>query len=278
MTTGAASSITATTATVGGVVIANGAASAGGLSMGRRRRMARPGRARRQALGSRAKRSRCRSRDSTPATTYHFRVAASHAYGAGSGTDATFTTAAESPPRVMAGGTGGGGVPAGGGGVPAGGGDAPAVVPEPKKFKPAALPPLAKGCVSVRDFAIRLKRGVKARSVTVTVDGKRAKVSRRRGIRARINLRGKVKKIVVVKIVVTAANGKKTHDGASLPDLLEEEGREQPGQAVGRASGCAAPTGAQALSCALAVGSGGLYLRTGGDLCRRSSAGRALHS
>lgn len=35
-------------------------------------------------------------------------------------------------------------------------------------------PPLAKACLSVRDFTIRLKRGVKARSISVTVDGKRA--------------------------------------------------------------------------------------------------------
>ncbi len=86
-------------------------------------------------------------------------------------------------------------------------------VPEPKPkptVKPKPLPPLAKGCLSVRNFAIRLKKGVRARSVTVTIDGRRAKVSRGRQTRARIDLRGKPKKIVVVKIVVTPAKGRKT--------------------------------------------------------------------
>lgn len=134
-----------------------------------------------------------------PATTYHYRLAASHAYGAGVGSDATFTTAA---------------VPGDGGGGSGGGGGTP-VAPAPPAVippvtKPAALPPLAKGCVSVRDFTIRLKRGVKPTAVTVTIDGKRATVTRGKTVRARINLKGTPKKIVTVKIVVTAKGGKKT--------------------------------------------------------------------
>ena len=128
-----------------------------------------------------------------PGTTYHYRVAASHGYGDGAGADATFTTVAVAGPVV-----------------PAGGGTPAAPVAVPAVTKPAALPPLAKGCVSVRDFAIRLKRGVNATAVTVTIDGRRATVTRGKTLRARINLRGTAKKIVTVKIVVTAKGGKKT--------------------------------------------------------------------
>ena len=140
----------------------------------------------------------------TPGTTYHYRVAASHGYGDGAGADATFTTASQPIDD--------GGVLVGGGGTPAAPAApaapvVPAVVPPVKK--PAALPPLAKACVSVRDFAIRLKRGVKATKVVVTIDGRRATVKRGKTLRARINLKGKPKKIVTVKIVVTAKGGKK---------------------------------------------------------------------
>ncbi len=46
--------------------------------------------------------------------------------------------------------------------------------------------------------------------MTVTIDGKRAKVTRGKRIQAKIDLKGKPKKIVVVKIVVTKSGGKKT--------------------------------------------------------------------
>ncbi len=137
-----------------------------------------------------------------PGTSYHYRVAAGHAYGSGFGQDATFTTAGEPAP--------GGGGTVGGGSTPA---PAPGVTPLPAPVvtpKPRPLPPLAKGCVSLRDFTIRLKQGVKANAVTVTVDGKRAKVVRGKRISARVDLRGKAKKIVVVKVVVAPAKGQRT--------------------------------------------------------------------
>lgn len=79
----------------------------------------------------------------------------------------------------------------------------------PAAVKPTRVLPLAKGCYSVRDFTIRLKRGLKAKRISVTVDGRQAKVTRGKRIRARVNLRGKLKKIVVVKITVTTTAGKR---------------------------------------------------------------------
>lgn len=129
-----------------------------------------------------------------PSTTYHYRLVAEHAFGTSAGADGTFTTAALPAPPV---------VPGGGPAAPA-----PTSGPAAPVYK-TPLPPLAKACLSVRDFAIRLPRGVKARSISVTVDGKRAAVTRGKRITARVNLRGKPKKIVVVKVVVTDARGKR---------------------------------------------------------------------
>lgn len=86
----------------------------------------------------------------------------------------------------------------------------PAPPAAPAAVKPAArVLPLAKGCYSVRDFTVRLKRGLRAKRISVTVDGRRATVVRGKRIRARVNLRGTVKKIVVVKITVTTSTGKR---------------------------------------------------------------------
>ena len=197
VTTGAASSVTSSGASVAGVVTPGGAAASWRVEYGTT-----------TAYGSTMSGLPITGSGFTgetvaatlgglaPGTTYHYRVAASHGYGDGAGSDATFTTVAVAGP----GGSAGGGTPA-----------APVVpVVVPVITKPAALPPLAKGCVSVRDFAIRLKRGVKATAVTVTIDGRRATVTRGKTVRARINLKGTPKKIVTVKIVVTAKGGKKT--------------------------------------------------------------------
>lgn len=202
VTTGAASGVTTSGAVVGGTVTPNGAATSWRVEYGTSDAYGATvaglpvtgsgfaGEAVSVTLGGLA-----------PGTTYHFRVAGSHGYGAGVGSDATFTTTAE----PVGGGSGGGGSPA-----PVGGGTPSTPVVTPPVSKPAALPPLAKGCVSVRDFAIRLKRGVTATAVTVTIDGRRATVTRGKTLRARINLKGTPKKIVTVKIVVTAKGGKKT--------------------------------------------------------------------
>jgi hypothetical protein len=129
-----------------------------------------------------------------PATTYHFRLVAEHAFGTSAGADRTFTTmAAPAPPAD----------PGGGSATPP-----PTAGPSAPVYK-KPLPPLAKACLSVRDFRIRLPRGVKARSVTVTVDGRRATVTRGKRIAARVNLRGTPKKIVVVQVVVTDSRGKR---------------------------------------------------------------------
>lgn len=129
-----------------------------------------------------------------PATTYHYRLVAQHAFGTSAGADRTFTTT--TPPADP--GTGGTTTNA----------PPPTAGPAQPVYK-TPLPPLAKACLSVRDFTIRLPRGVKARSVSVTVDGRRATVTRGKRITARVNLRGTPKRIVVVKVVVTDSRGKR---------------------------------------------------------------------
>ena len=66
-------------------------------------------------------------------------------------------------------------------------------------------------CRSQRAFTIHVKHpnGDRTRSARVTVDGKRVKVRRgRRHYTARIDLRGKKKKVVVVRIVSRTKSGK----------------------------------------------------------------------
>jgi hypothetical protein len=74
----------------------------------------------------------------------------------------------------------------------------------------ASAPPAGR-CLSKRRFGIRLRRVRGVRSARVTVDGRRVAVRRRRGrLVATVDLRGKPKKVVVVRItLVVRRDGRK---------------------------------------------------------------------
>jgi ABC-2 type transport system ATP-binding protein len=80
----------------------------------------------------------------------------------------------------------------------------------------AGLLPQSRRCLSRRRFEIRVKRGrgkARLRSARVTVDGKRVKVRRRAGrLRAIIDLRGRRKQRVRVRIVARTRGGKTLRD------------------------------------------------------------------
>ena len=88
-----------------------------------------------------------------------------------------------------------------------GGQDAPAASQGPPvRFVPPA--PGARRCSSRRNFTIRLRRSL-ARA-RVTVDGRRTPVFRRRGrLRARVDLRGKPRKVSVVRITGVTRGGRR---------------------------------------------------------------------
>jgi hypothetical protein len=72
-------------------------------------------------------------------------------------------------------------------------------------------------CLSRRSFVIRLhepRRGrLRVKGTRVWVGGKRVKVFRKRGrVRARVNLRGRVKQRVVVKVRARTTRGKVLRD------------------------------------------------------------------
>lgn len=70
-------------------------------------------------------------------------------------------------------------------------------------------------CLSRRTFTIRLRqpRGQRLRRATVLVDGKRVRVVRRHGrLRARIDLRGKRKRIVIVKVRAVTRSGRRVSE------------------------------------------------------------------
>ena len=63
-------------------------------------------------------------------------------------------------------------------------------------------------CASRRNFLIRLPRGL--RRARVTVDGRRVRVQRRGArLRARVDLRGKPRKIVVVRVTGRTRSGRR---------------------------------------------------------------------
>ena len=72
--------------------------------------------------------------------------------------------------------------------------------------------PAARRCVPRRRFKIRIKRGrgkTRVRSAKVFVEGKRVKVRRRGGrLRAIVDLRGRHKQRVKVRIVAKTRSGK----------------------------------------------------------------------
>jgi len=73
---------------------------------------------------------------------------------------------------------------------------------------PAAAPAARRPrCTSRRSFVIRLPRGL--RSARVTVGGRRAKVIRGSRLRARVNLRGRRRGTVVVRIVGRTRSGRR---------------------------------------------------------------------
>ena len=76
----------------------------------------------------------------------------------------------------------------------------------------AGVLPTSRRCLSRRRFEIRVKRGrgkARLRSARVTVDGRRVKVRRRAGrLRAVVDLRGRKKQRVKVKIVARTRGGK----------------------------------------------------------------------
>jgi ABC-2 type transport system ATP-binding protein len=76
--------------------------------------------------------------------------------------------------------------------------------------------PTSRRCLSRRRFEIRVKRGhgrKRLRSARVYVDGKRLKVRRRAGrLRAVVDLRGRQKQRVRVRIVARTRCGKRLHD------------------------------------------------------------------
>jgi ABC-2 type transport system ATP-binding protein len=80
----------------------------------------------------------------------------------------------------------------------------------------SGLLPQSRRCLSRRRFEIRVKRGrgkARLRSARVTVDGKRVKVRRRAGrLRAIIDLRGRRKQRVRVRIVARTRGGKTLRD------------------------------------------------------------------
>ena len=75
-------------------------------------------------------------------------------------------------------------------------------------FPAKAAPPVR--CASARVFTIHLKNpnGDHLRSARVTVDGKRVRVRRGRKFTARVDLRGKPRKIVVVRVRAVTRSGK----------------------------------------------------------------------
>jgi hypothetical protein len=82
----------------------------------------------------------------------------------------------------------------------------------------AALLPSGPGsrtCLSRRVFTIRLRhpRGQRLRRASVRVDGKRVRVVRRHGrLRARIDLRGKRKRVVTVTVRAVTRSGKRVRE------------------------------------------------------------------
>jgi ABC-2 type transport system ATP-binding protein len=80
----------------------------------------------------------------------------------------------------------------------------------------SGLLPQSRRCLSRRRFEIRVKRGrgkARLRSARVTVDGKRVKVRRRAGrLRAIVDLRGRQKQRVRVRIVARTRGGKTLRD------------------------------------------------------------------
>ena len=76
--------------------------------------------------------------------------------------------------------------------------------------------PTSRRCLSRRRFEIRVKRGrgtARLRSAKVWVDGRRVKVRRRAGrLRATVDLRGRTKKRVKVRIVARTRSGKVLRD------------------------------------------------------------------
>ncbi|MDP9256979.1 MAG: hypothetical protein M3Q31_10545, partial [Actinomycetota bacterium] len=76
--------------------------------------------------------------------------------------------------------------------------------------------PTSRRCLSHRRFEIRVKRGrgkARLRSAKVFVDGKRVKVRRRGGrLRAVVDLRGRKKQRVRVRIVARTRSGKRLRD------------------------------------------------------------------
>ena len=86
--------------------------------------------------------------------------------------------------------------------------------------------PAGRRCLSRRRFEIRVKRGrgkARLRSARVFVDGRRVKVRRRAGrLRAVVDLRGRRKQRVRVRIVARTRGGKARARHADLPDLRDE--------------------------------------------------------
>jgi len=79
-----------------------------------------------------------------------------------------------------------------------------------------ALLPTSRRCLSRRRFEIRVKRprgGARLRPARVRVGGKRVEVRRRHGrLRAIIDLRGRPKRRVRVRIVAVTRSGRRLHD------------------------------------------------------------------
>lgn len=197
VTTGGAPSLAATTVTIAGTLVPNGAAATWRFEFGETTAYGATAGGGPTAGDFAEVALTATLSGLAPATTYHYRLVAQHAYGGTAGTDRTFTTSAA--PVV----------------TPPGDGNGTATQPTTQPATPGAvrdktvLPPLAKACLSVRDFTLQVKGGRTARAIKVTVDGRRATVTRGKQVRARVNLRGTPPKVVVVSIVVTSAKGKK---------------------------------------------------------------------
>jgi ABC-2 type transport system ATP-binding protein len=87
--------------------------------------------------------------------------------------------------------------------------------PPPAQGGGGAVLPQSRRCTSRRRFTIHLKRfgHKRLRSARVTVDGKRVKVRRRHGrLTAIVDLRGKRKKTVRVRVRAITASGKVVRD------------------------------------------------------------------
>ena len=102
----------------------------------------------------------------------------------------------------------------------------------------AGVLPTSRRCLSRRRFEIRVKRGrgkARLRSAKVTVDGRRVKVRRRGGrLRAVVDLRGRKKQRVKVRIVARTRGGKILRDTRTYRTCTAKKRRSASGRA-GRA-------------------------------------------